>query len=1392
MYTYNSVDYNETGAFYRLVNAMRKAKENGRGFSVFIGAGCSLSSSPFEISTVKIIENCIKDNFDERYRSPDSWEALYRDFVNYIWEPHGDMERREILSEYLLKLTPAKGYGYLRSLVEYGYITDIVTTNFDMLINSALEGLSYQLQVGDQQTRVIKGGSNICVYKIHGDIESGQLRFSPHELKELPEKISERIKGVSVNSSFFCGYSGQDQGLMKSLVNKSDYAVYWVSPMKPVKENVYDNRLIYEWMTARNSESNFICGDALGKFDGLMEQLFNALIENRIMTDNASLWNKSTISDAIRINERVYSIFKQLLQCSSSLRGEYKWRREYPFYSKDYETTLNAYLFYYCESTYLPSGLLQMPENEIEALVMGLAIEILASASGIRVSPSDFAAKLKLNYESTSPQYLPDTSFWQALMMVLASIENNKPLKENDNLLDIKLKMNNNGRMTLSVKEPKLSHVVNTLSLLSISGLFIPTCERNSSIDGIGESKILLQKHGQVMHATDGKLCFKLEGISRRELSDIFHAFFNNLSGYHLDEKGTIYGPNVIIKAEIVEKASITNSTSLTDFLFHLAFDTTTKFKKLKSAFEIDSDHYVKGPISDALDEFMQSDKTGMFIIGSSGAGKTKEIQHFIRTYSAYDDYMIAVASPKISSFDNLLGLSVFWSELLDHCDESVFFEEVGAVLAAREIRLVLIIDGLNEIDGGANACSNHYRSIIQTIDRLDALPGKPVKVMITCRDHAFLDYCEQTALYPTVETCYCTFDTQNIMPYYKICPLTLEQQLQFADLYFDDSHQKNIFEIDIQNNPHIQQMFSQPYMIAIAGKNYGLPRKGSISILQDIFKHFAEQMLKRLGSISTRAVAIKMIDAYFDLMIRVERFGRRITPFVLLNQLSPGIDSENASAVLKQLCDINLFTSLHNEEYIRFTHDRIEEYFVCEYLYARASRKDVLACVSGIAKSDLIFHSAVINYFRKLAQQGFFEQLVENCETLYSNEQLPYMLAGCMEILNENNYIQLFSAVHKRCFDSDSFIILILNSLKQAIVRDDIGYPEQLIKYYENLSAIFPALIRYGKYFYYIASRFYLIQRGDIALAAQYCDIALQHEGEDEHLTQLVVFQNAVIQKNKGQLDDAIEKLSAIFIYFRDNRYWDSAAECVLEWGSALRQKAEFKDALKVYKMIDTEHIAKLPELQMKLHRRRGNIHKNIMYRQLSCYDACEDMQLRADIYQSYSDAQREFETAIKISVHAMDTIEKMMIMEEQAVTALKYSGIEPSQMMRARFLLADVEKMLALFPVPDIQIVHMRHISNLKELNAELQDAIAVLEQAQIYAKNHANAFRIFEVDYQLGHLIERHKEKLASEILQKGVDTLKNAIEANLSKDNPYIMNCVKSLSRLETFLGKLSNE
>ena len=226
------------------------------------------------------------------------------------------------------------------------------------------------------------------------------------------------------------------------------------------------------------------------------------------------------------------------------------------------------------------------------------------------------------------------------------------------------------------------------------------------------------------------------------------------------------------------------------------------------------------------------------------------------------------------------------------------------------------------------------YRMIFKLMEDIYRLGLTNWKVIVTCRDFAFLDYCKSSGIYPNPEFCFCETKTNASVPYYQIQPLPTELQIKFAESYITDQALRNRFITDLRNNRFISEIFTHPYMIAIAGKCYSNDLGGGPALISDVFEYFTRQMLHRLGQPKDIVCAQKVIDVYFSLLLSPLTPGRNITIFLLLSSDELFPKQEEYLHIIQALQDINLFTTSEESDYIRISHDRIEEYLLSDYLY--------------------------------------------------------------------------------------------------------------------------------------------------------------------------------------------------------------------------------------------------------------------------------------------------------------------------------------------------------------------------------------------------------------------------------------------------------------------------
>ena len=136
---------------------------------------------------------------------------------------------------------PTAAHRAIASLVAKGFIKVIVTTNFDRLIEKALEEKNIVptvLSTADQ----IKGAlplihNQCCVFKIHGDYLDVRIRNTPDELSKYPRDIDKLLNQIFDEFGIIiCGWSGEwDIALRNALFRTKSkrFTTYWASRHKP-------------------------------------------------------------------------------------------------------------------------------------------------------------------------------------------------------------------------------------------------------------------------------------------------------------------------------------------------------------------------------------------------------------------------------------------------------------------------------------------------------------------------------------------------------------------------------------------------------------------------------------------------------------------------------------------------------------------------------------------------------------------------------------------------------------------------------------------------------------------------------------------------------------------------------------------------------------------------------------------------------------------------------------------------------------------------------------------------------------------------------------------------------------------------------------------------------
>ncbi len=164
------------------------------------------------------------------------------------FEP-SDAEREQGLK------TPTKAHRAIAQLVKAEYLRLILTTNFDRLLEAALDevGVSATIISSEDQLKAADPyvHQRCVVVKLHGDYRDARIKNTPDELAKYSTAVNRFLDRALDEFGFIvCGWSGLYDEALKSAVLRSPsrrYSWYWLTRKKP-EENSTD------MITARRAE----------------------------------------------------------------------------------------------------------------------------------------------------------------------------------------------------------------------------------------------------------------------------------------------------------------------------------------------------------------------------------------------------------------------------------------------------------------------------------------------------------------------------------------------------------------------------------------------------------------------------------------------------------------------------------------------------------------------------------------------------------------------------------------------------------------------------------------------------------------------------------------------------------------------------------------------------------------------------------------------------------------------------------------------------------------------------------------------------------------------------------------------------------------------------------
>ncbi len=266
-----------------LINILKCTKDHHPNFTLFLGAGTSISSGVKSASGM--IDDWRKAYIDmhgEQLLAKQPWYDKTNEYSE-LFESLYDQptQRREYIESCITSAIPSWGYVYLVNLLKEKHFNTIFTTNFDDLINEACYTFSNNLRpvvcAHDSSIKSIRLTSNRPkIIKLHGDFLFDNIKNTIRELESLEDNMRSKFRQYANEFGMIViGYSGHDRSIMDTLNtllhshNCFPHGIYWC-----IRDD--DDSLLSEELKNLARFPRFHLIKITG-FDELMAELHDAL-----------------------------------------------------------------------------------------------------------------------------------------------------------------------------------------------------------------------------------------------------------------------------------------------------------------------------------------------------------------------------------------------------------------------------------------------------------------------------------------------------------------------------------------------------------------------------------------------------------------------------------------------------------------------------------------------------------------------------------------------------------------------------------------------------------------------------------------------------------------------------------------------------------------------------------------------------------------------------------------------------------------------------------------------------------------------------------------------------------------------------------------------------------
>lgn len=1341
--------------FMRLIQSLKMNQTKQYGITVFIGAGCSLSSSDKDITTYGIVKKLVKQ-FSLDGQAPDDWRDLYKIFVNTVWNGQGSKNRIQLLEDFFQDMHPSAGYQVLRWLLENKYINHIITTNFDPMIDTVLDGLSYHLIVGEY-TEIIGDDPQFTLIKAHGDLRIGQLRFAPAELSKLPERLTNRIQTITKCVVIVVGYRGQDLGILNALYDTDEYHAFWISIHEPDRSDAYDYQQVRTWMHKRNSEENFLYGEEFGEFDRLFKKIkhtITVLKENEIKDKSdiiSEQWRKSIIFEYFYLNKRFLKLYEKLNKYLNQQISGKRWKSTSPYYAVSYEKIVKSVLDLFNGNT-IPSSYYCIG-NEVDALVFATSCSIWLVCQGYPYTANDLLNDMRQRFEAEEAGIIISSEFWDILDVLSSPNQYNERKMWGLNT-PISFCFDSERDFSTVLKHIDLWSFQELFHIIEVLLLFVQTS------GGTGEelyrlqNKRVLEKYLYEIQNRDGAIMLQMSSMPLNVYNDLYETilkpyFIVNKTG----ERYTLYCSPIYVDITI-EQTKLNRYINIWESLIQ---EGEMHYQNFVSDFDITQ--YIDRSCIKVFSDFLDSQSSGLFIIGESGCGKTSALKLWLAELPS-EQFIVYAVNGRDQDGKLELGEKVFGEMFMK--PKNLGYLQV--MLEQRQQTLLLVLDSINEIQGSFIYIMSNYKALLNFCNSLASNGFLNIRLVITCRSDFYYQLKKGCGIIPSSSSFFSfVINNDELSTTYTIPYFDNQNVEAFADLYHFQKPQIVMDELkkeygDLIYLPINLRMICDAYHIS------GNPESSSEKdVIFETWYNSLQNLAEKDG------ILRKTIISVVEFTINYNYFSKHeegLKTHVLAASLAS--KCSDALAVYEWLVSHGVYKkNTYIPNLIQFSHDKLEENFLTNYILTYYSSKlydldDVLSTeycslsvlekalinvfVRTSVSDKLIYLNSIINIIRKknlwlqtIAINALFQ--IINTDTLRG-----------YTILKETEQYLLQK-------DFCGFIKALLQTFKQEL--DVMGNAsleiiEVINQIIETTNTQYDPNLHAAGLYLFAKGKFLLPSENDTdkyKQALERCKQAEEHITPDtpDNLVNSINILKAMLLQNQGQLNEAIELMETCYKKQKKSGLYDAACQSALSLGAMYREMTRFDDAINLYDSIDTQRVKDETAVN-RLYMNKGIIYKNKVQNAMFLNNL--DMERDIGFYQT---ALKYFTRTCSFAEEKDDVPLRLEIYAELVECMCLAYYLNMGTISDAVHWVEEMDKIIGRYSVPVERIQHMRMWARVLVLQCKLEEAIQYLEMAFSIAVSYNIRFRATDCCNLITGIITDNLNNITfitDDILQKGL--------------------------------------